>query len=453
MFNPEAIVAEDIRLSMRLIRQYAKPYRELLTRSEQGPRLDQILAGLTSGLERKSIEPIAVMHGIPRRGLQRFVGENGWRERPLLERQWKEVRKEVGADDAAVVIDGSGTPKKGIETVGVGRQWCGRLGKVDNCVIGVHAVYVGKEELATLVASELFLPRQWIDDDARRKGAYVPETTAFRSQAELGGGLVADLAQHLPFAWVLGDDEFGRARHFRDRVAELGKSYVLDVPSNSLVRRVTKWGRLGDTKWTLEKLARSRPVDDWTYFKVRDGEKGPIEVRALAQDVATARERGEWVKEKLLVIETTDGAQRWYCLARCDASVPLAELVRQAGRRHRIEEVFEEAKGEVGLDHFEVRAWHGWHHHMTLCQIAHWFLVREKRRLGKKSTRHHGQPDPHGHRSTPRPKADTPRSGGLRQLSPHAQLEREGVAIPRPGTTPAGSTGASPDGLTSGLQA
>jgi SRSO17 transposase len=385
----EDVSGADLKEAVRRIRGYARPYQEALVRSEQSQHLLEMVEGLTSDLERKSVEPIAVMHGIHRRPLQRFVGDNGWSWAPLREQLWSEVSAEIGLPDGALVIDGSATPKKGTGTVGAGRQWCGRLGKTDNCVVGVYAAYVGKNELTALVGAELYLPEAWASDRARRIEAYVPPEVVYRSQPEIGAAIVKELAPRVPFEWVLGDDEFGRARHFRDAVAAEGKSYVVDVPENTSVRRVNKWGRVGDKNWNVKKLVRSRPVSDWRRFHIRDGEKGPIEKRALMLPVATRRENvppeKRWVHEVLVVIEELDATQRWYCLAKAKHGTTLTEFVRRASQRHCVEETFEEAKGEVGLDHFEVRAWHGWYHHMTLVQLSHWFLVRERRRLAKKN--------------------------------------------------------------------
>ncbi len=237
----DEVTPADLMETMGRVRGYARPYQEALVRSEQGKHLLEMVEGFTSDLERKSVEPIAVMHGVPRRPLQRFVGENGWSETPLLEQLWSEVSAEIGLPDAALVIDGSGTPKKGTETVGAGRQWCGRLGKTDNCVVGVYGAFVGKNELAALVAAELFLPEAWTKDKARREAAYIPTEVVYRTQPEIGVGIVTDLAAKLPFEWVLADDEFGRVKSFRDTVAALNKSYVVDVPENTVVRRVSRW--------------------------------------------------------------------------------------------------------------------------------------------------------------------------------------------------------------------
>jgi SRSO17 transposase len=429
LLREDDVTGEDLEAAIARIRGYAVPYQELLVRSEQAEHLLQMVEGLTSDLERKSVEPIAVMHGIHRRGLQRFVGEPGWDYRPLRALQLREVSDEIGVADGAVVVDGTATPKKGEETVGVARQWCGRLGKVDNCVVGVHATYVGRAELATLVSSELFLPEEWTKNRVRREAAYVPSKVVYQSRAQIAANIVEDLASTLPFEWVMGDDEFGRSQDFRDRVAKLGKSYVLDVPENTQVRRVNKWGRVLAKNWKVSKLVRSRPVAAWASFHVRDGEKGPIRKRALMLPVATWRdgereEPGHWVRETLLVLEELDGSEVWYCLCHAKPGMELPELVRRASQRHRVEEVFQEAKGELGLDHFEVRSWHGWHHHMTLVQISHWFLVRERRRLGGKITRHHHQPDPNGDCPTPCSSTDSCSTRGPAQLPSAPQQGR-----------------------------
>ena len=441
LLRQDDVTGADLEAAIARIRAYAVPYQQMLVRSEQGEHLLQMVEGLTSDLERKSVEPIAVMHGIHRRGLQRFVGEPGWDDRPLRDRQLQEVSAEIGVVDGAVIVDGTATPKKGDETVGVARQWCGRLGKVDNCVVGVHATYVGRDDLATLVSSELFLPEEWTKDRGRRAAAYVPSEVVYRSRPQMAADIVEKLATKLPFEWVMGDDEFGRAQDFRDRVAALGKSYVVDVPENTSVRRVNKWGRVLRKNWRVSKLARSRPVAEWRGFHVRDGEKGPIKKRALMLPVATWRDGqgedpGRWVQETLVVIEELDGSEVWFCLCRARPGTELPELVRRAGQRHRIEEVFQEAKGELGLDHFEVRAWHGWHHHMTLVQISHWFLVRERRRLGGKITRHHHQPDPNGDRPVVRSPTDTCSARRPTELPSAPKRSRAQRSIHRQGFVP-----------------
>ncbi|MEK7994124.1 MAG: IS701 family transposase [Planctomycetota bacterium] len=391
------VTAKDLKESMKKIVEYAKPYVEIFSRSEQGGHFVEMMTGFTSNLERKSAEPIAVMHGLARRPIQHFVGGSKWPWEPLMKRERQEVAQEIGIEDGSLVLDGSATPKKGTATVGVKRQWCGRLGKQDNCVIGVYGSYVGRNDATALVAAELYLPEEWVKDTARREAAFVPTEVVYRTQPEIARDIVTTLAGELPFMWIMGDDEFGRCKAFRDHARELGKSYIVDVPKNTVVRHVRKGtvGRLPKKRRSVEKVVRHLPTSEWSTLHVRDGEKGPVMVRAAMLPVKT--ERGAcWIEETFVVIETLDGKDRWYCLAHAAPGTTLLEFVRRAGIRHRIEETFEEAKGEVGLDHFEVRSWHGWYHHMTMGLIAHWFLLREKRRLGKKSGGSDHQHDPHG---------------------------------------------------------
>jgi len=279
-----AVTPEDIAESMQMVNRYVEPYRKLMGSAAEGQRLSWMVGGLTSNLERKSVEPIAVMYGVPRGQLQSFMGYSRWEHRPLLELMLSEVAREIGIPDGSLIVDGSGSPKKGTATVGVARQWCGNRGKVDNCVIGVYAVYVGAQNSAALVGAELFLPKEWTEDKERRDKSYVPEHIVYHSQAEIASGFVHDLAGRLPFEWVLGDDEFGRARHFRDAIAELQRGYVLDVPENTNARRVRRNGKLCKRLWTVKELAQSRPVREWQYFHVRDAEKGPVEVRVLSDN-------------------------------------------------------------------------------------------------------------------------------------------------------------------------
>ena len=207
------IAEGDVTASVEGIGAYAEPYRDLFARVKQGQHMVEMVEGLTSNLERKSVEPIAVMHDLDRHILQHFVGQSLW--------QW------------SLVVDGSSREKKGNDTVGVSRQWCGRhAGKVDNCVVGAYAT-------ASLVDSELFLPKKWVEDEQKREAAHVPKVpdgTAYRTQPDITSAMIRRLSQELPFEWVLADDEFGRRRSLRDLVASLGKSYVMDVPAESAIQ-------------------------------------------------------------------------------------------------------------------------------------------------------------------------------------------------------------------------
>ena len=379
----ESVGASDVASCIGSLDAFLERYRPLMARSEQRAHMDVYLGGLLSGLERKSVEPIATMHGLYRRPLQHYIGAGSWSDRSVRDEMRAHVIEDLGDPNGVFVLDGSGFHKQGVDSVGVARQWCGRLGKIDNCQIGVFLAY-STPKGHTLLDGQLYLPEDWADDLARREATYVPAEVQFQTSWQIADALVAHAAPRVPHAWIVGDDEFGRPSEFRDRLADRSERYLLEVPCNTLVRRPKHWpGR--KKKWRqVHVRLDTLPHERWTRIRLRDGEKGPLEVRAFCTRVETRREGGPHREETLLVMQTLSGNRTWYFLANADAPLDPARLVAVAAHRHRIEQVFEAAKGEVGLAHYEVRSWIGWHHHVTLSMLALAFLTLERRRLGEK---------------------------------------------------------------------
>ncbi len=384
MVDVGEVAARDVEVLAEHLGEFMKPYLEVVGWSSREKQLGAFVAGLLGGTERKSVEPMALAQGVDRRQLQHFVGVSPWNHFPLLGRLQGEVAEDLGDPEGVLVVDGSATPKKGTESVGVARQWCGRLGKVESCQVGIYLAYAGKGSCA-LVDERLYLPRAWAKDPARRAKAKIPATVAFQKPWVLGDEMLRQVGPRLLHKWIVADSEYGRSSLFRDRLAKRAERYMMEVPSNILVRKVAgkagrrpEWHRVSD-------FVKRRPIGEWQRFTVRDGQKGPIEVIATAHRVQTRR-RGKPRVETLLAIESLGSDERWLFLSNTPLHTPMEEMVSAASRRHLIEEAFENAKGEVGLDHHEVRAWRGWHHHMTASLMALWFLVREHRKLGKKST-------------------------------------------------------------------
>ena len=381
--DPDGIQGRDLKGLLASLDQFLVPYRHLMLRAEQRKHLGVVVGGLLSDLGRKSIEPIANRIGLPRRPLQTFVGAGRWDDGRVREEIRAQVAREIGDPDGVLVIDNSGFLKKGVDSVGVERQWCGRLGKVDNCQIGYFLGYSTIRGDA-LVDAQLYLPKSWVGDADRRARVFVPEERVFRKGWELADELLLKAGPDLPHAWIVGDDEFGRPSEFRDRLADRGERYLLDVPATVRVRKPPHWPGSAVTWKTVSKRARKQAPCKWTRVLQRNGEKGPIVVEAFATRVETSRKGGSTRLETLLVTRNLTHTQTWYRLANGDAPLDLEILVSAASRRHHIEQMFGAAKGEVGLNHYEVRSWVGWHHHMTLSMLALWYLSRERHRLGKK---------------------------------------------------------------------
>jgi len=381
---------------------FAQPFVDCLRRSEQKEHAQTYLAGLLSDLERKNVESVAYRHDQDRRGLQRFIGFSLWDHRPLMKELATEVGREIGRPGGVIVFDPSGVQKKGDNSVGVARQWLGRLGKVENCQVAVYMGYASAQEHA-LVDVRLYLPKEWPKDKARRKVCGVPKEIRFRTRHELALEMLAEKGELLPHTWVAGDDEMGRSTWFRRKLRASGESYLLAVPSNTNVRDLEGAcppyrGRGPRPKVPFQRAdrwAELLPEDVWTQVDVRDGEKGPLVVEIAKTAVVARTERSRTnAAEELLVVTRSLGedgqVKHDYYLSNADPATPLEELARVAKAEHRVEECIQRAKGEAGLADYEVRSWRGWHHHQTLSLIATWFLIREARRGKKVDASHHG---------------------------------------------------------------
>lgn len=374
---------------------FLERYLPLFYRKEQRELLHLAVEGRLSGLERKTSEPISRQANRPRRGLQRFVGEGNWDDEAVTAELRRQVGETLADPNGVAVLDPSAFPKKGSESCGVQRQWCGRLGKKDNCQVGVFLAYAGAKGHA-LVDRRLYLPKSWAQDPQRRQKCHVPKEVTYQPKWQLGLELL-DRNRELPHAWVAADDEFGRVAEFRQALRERKEPYVLDVPCNTLVRdldeRVRRRGRQGRRKPPFRRVdawLRRQPANHWQEVEIRDGSKGPLRAQAIRARVQTRSKGRLGAAECLVVIRSLEAQPRtWYTLSDADPDVATLTLVRVHAERHRVEEGLQEGKGEVGLADYEVRSWPGWHHHMALCLLALLFVVLEKLRLGKKNTGDH----------------------------------------------------------------
>jgi SRSO17 transposase len=389
----DAVVTPDaVRGCQDRITTFLQRYLPRFYRAEQRTHATLVIRGLLSGLQRKTCEPIAVEAGVHRKPVQNFVGAGGWDDEAVMAELRGHVREVLADPQAVLVLDPSGFPKSGTESCGVARQWCGRLGKQDNCQLGVFLAYAAPGGYAPL-DRRLYLPKDWADDPARRARCHVPEGVEFQESWRIAVDLLERCRKDLPHAWVTGDDEMGRPAQFRGWLRRHGERYVLDVPSNTNVRdlecrrpprRRAGRGRKREVPFRrADAWVARQPDSRWTRLTVRDGERGPLRVDAMTVRVRAKEERRIGPEERLVVMRTVEAKPRTdYSLSNAGPEVPLSELVRARFTRHRIEEVFGAAKGEVGLGQYEVRSWVGWHHHTTLSFLALWFLILERIRVG-----------------------------------------------------------------------
>jgi SRSO17 transposase len=393
--SPAAVAACTPQLEAFLAR-----YLPCFYRAEQRDHARTLLRGKLTGLERKTTEPLAAQAGQYRRPLQLFVGAGGWDDQAVRSELRQHAREELGDQDGVFILDPSTFPKKGTASCGVERQWCGRLGKIDNCQVGVFLAYATARGCALLDA-RLYLTQDWAADVRRREATHVPPEVTFQEKWRIGLSLLDRARVDLRGRWVVGDDELGRCSELRAALRTRRLSYVLDVPCNTSVRDLTERrppSRPGGQPRRpaferVDQWAARQPRGRWRQATVRDGEKGPLQVRVLLATVQTKDEDGcAGARERLAVLRSCEAKpQTWYTLSNAHAA-PRAQVAQVHGARHKIEELLAQGNGEVGLDHYEVRSWVGWHHHMTLSLLALWFLQTERLRLGGKNPGGDGGP-------------------------------------------------------------
>lgn len=376
---------------MPRLEAFLQPFLAALRTVEQKTNVTHYVSGLMSDLDSKDVESIACLHDRERQGLQKFIGQSEWDHRPLLAELVRQVASELGETDGVLVFDPSAFPKQGTESVGVQRQWCGRLGKIDNCQVGIYLGYVSRRDHA-LVDMRLYLPKIWANRKRRRHKVGVPAAIRFRTRHELMLEMLDERGSTLPHAWIAGDDELGRSSWFRQELRSRNECYLLAVPSNTLVRDLTvpdpPYGGRGRRPQVpfarVDRWCAGIPERAWQTIEVRDGEKGPLVTQAVRRLVQARTEgKAAEVAEFLVVFRERQEDGTWkhdYLLSSAPLATPLWEFARVFKAQHRIEESLKRAKGEAGLADYQVRTWEGWHHHQTLSLIATWFLTQETRR-------------------------------------------------------------------------
>ena len=378
------------------LQAFMKPFVETLVRKEQIAHAETLVRGLLSDVAHKNVESIAYYFGQERMPLQWFVGVSDWDHQPLRKELVKQIGEGLGEAEGVIVFDPSSFPKSGRSSVGVARQWCGRLGKTENCQVAVYMGYVASGGHA-LADTRLYLGKEWTGDRPRCQQAGVPKRVRYRTRHQLALEMLSEHGEQLPHSWIAGDDEMGRPYWFRRRLDRQKETYLLAVPSNTLIRDLdtepppySGKGAYPKRPWQrVEHWKGQQAESAWQKIDVRDGEKGPLVLEAIKTRVAARTDkRQEGHEEVLVILRYKDRDEQVvktdYYLSNAPAQTPLSEFARAAKAEHRIEECLQRAKSEAGLGDYEVRNWKGWQHHQTLSLMASWFLVTEARR-GKKN--------------------------------------------------------------------
>jgi SRSO17 transposase len=398
---------KDIEQFLKEFTQYMKLFIPAFQRVEQTKRSQAYVHGLLGNARRKNVEQMALGLGEKVRSLQYFVGQSQWETEPVIVIHQRLIGETLGEEDGVVLIDESSAVKQGPESVGVAAQYCGSVGKIANGQVGVYLGYASRQGYS-LIEGQLFMPDEWFAEEhtERRQACDVPEDLLFKTKPEIGLELLKNTVKrgNLPFSWVAADALYGDAPAFRDGVAALGKWYFTAIKENTPIWctppkvRVPEWKghgrhptrlRLSDPRkhpLQVKQWVKKIRKPDWHPAVIKEGSQGPIVCEFAFLRVTESRGNLPGIELWLIIRRNLDDpSEVKYFFSNAPANTPLNEFVRISGMRWPIETIFEEAKGEVGLDQYEMRSWQGWHHHMLLVALAHHFLVRLRIRFQEQS--------------------------------------------------------------------
>jgi SRSO17 transposase len=402
---------DDVRAAAERLVQFHERFAPLFGKEQAQDHAYTYVKGLMICPERKSIEPIALNVGDGQvSALQKFVNIAPW--------GYDDVQAEIQAvfADELVptalgspigvvgVVDESGFAKKGDQSAGVGRQYNGRLGKQDNCQVGVYLVGVTPGGSA-LLDHQLYLPEDWCEPTKacrdRRQKVHIPEAVSFQTKPQIAAGLIRQTValDLVSLDWITADEAYGQNGEFLDEVERLELRYVVEVPVNttvwtedpaSCVPAYSGRGRV-PTKPSRESVASVAAMasklgsESWRVLNLGRGAKGPLAYEFAAIRAWAVRHGEAGPPIWLLMRRSLEPEPEVkYYVSNADASTPLEVLARVACSRHKVEDFFEDAKSYLGMAQYETRSWVGWHHHMSLMAMAHLFVTLTRNELGKK---------------------------------------------------------------------
>jgi SRSO17 transposase len=398
----EDFVMDTIELraaAARLLKLHGR-FAPLFGRREPQEHSLGYLRGLLLADGRKSVEPMALRFGgrseeqakIAQRfalAWQRFLTASPW-EAQAVQQEIQAVFKEEFVPTASAwpigtvgVIDGSGFVKHGSQSVGVQRQWCGHVGKRENCQVGVFLLGVTPAGTA-LLDHQLYLPEAWATDAERRKKTRVPAEITFQTKPQIAAALVA--RSSVPFDWITADEEYGRDGGLLDALEHSSQRYLMEVPADTTVWTHQPLRQTPDEfVWQVRLLAQTLPAKAWRTVQLREGAKGPLVFAFARMRVWSVRHRHAGPQIWLLFRRSLEPVPEVKCyVSNAEPDTPLETMALVTGARWRVEEFFEDAKGQLGMAQYEARSWTSWHHHMSLVALAHLYVTQTRRDLGRK---------------------------------------------------------------------
>jgi SRSO17 transposase len=387
--------------------QFHARFADLFERSESREQARKYLRGLLANASRKNSWQLAEVVGerIPDR-MQRLLYRVPWNADVARDRLQEFVIETFGDAEAIGVVDETSFLKKGEHSVGVARQWCGAVGKLDNCQVATVLSYATKRGHVFL-DRRLYLPEEWAWNEKRRACARVPEEVPFETKPEQAIAMLEHAwEQGVPMRWVTGDEVYGDSPRLRETIQAQGRFYVLAVSANTRVwtqrpeveepqeqtggrpRRAPRLARGAPKASMVSEVVASWPSHAWKRLSVIEGEKGSIEYHWARARVVESRDQLPGPDVWLLARRSlSDPKQIAYYLAYAPVKTSLQTLAYVASQRYTVEQCIEEAKGETGLDEYEVRFWHSWYRHITLSMMAHAWLVSIRLKEQEKKAR------------------------------------------------------------------
>lgn len=399
---------------------FLKRFDDCFLRRDTRAHLPVFVKGQLSDLPEKSVEPIALEAGVPPRTLQEFLSLLKWNEDRMRDRLQEIVRDEHASPHAIGIIDETSDPKKGDKTPGVQKQWCGRLGKTENCMVTVHLGYAA-DDFHCLLDGELFLPESWANDRERCQEAGIPDTMIYRPKWQIALELHdRAVAKGISFTWLTFDEGYGSKPDFLRGLSARGQRYVGEIPRNftgwlkaprvvtrpyharrrGRGRRVPRLACGSPRAKAVAELMNDPAVRDqpWQRWRVKDGEKGPV-VWECKQVLFHPKDENGLpgpARHLLIARNVLDPSEIKFFIGNAPANTSVGTLLKVGFSRWRIERCFEDQKSEIGLDQYEGRRYLGLKRHLILSSVSYLFLARVREEWAGEKSGPDGVPTPHG---------------------------------------------------------